>query len=152
MPTNNDFSLELLRVIGEEILGIKEYKRINDQTLATVFSLVDIEEQYFHMQDDILWRVKDWKASLENYHLRKQISEKERDIRLRRREVYDALKAAIKKETKFLTDILCHIHALTLIHQHNIKAAKFFGVDITNMPEPYTHIVILDKDYGDYTI
>jgi hypothetical protein len=132
---------DILQDFLEEILGSKEQIQITRPRILTLTQLIDASRR-FHVDANILWRIKAWHTSQEMNAKRKEASDIYNSILFERKEKLAQLTQALMNAMKIDKESAFPI-ALKMLQHKVVAGAELFGVDIKDVPElPAKHMII----------
>ena len=134
-------------------IGYRDYLEIDDEGILSLVTIIDNEEQLYHVEGKKVYKKKAWLKDLDR--LARQRREHEelmtiKDERLRKlKEIQLRLSEefGVDKDNEIIIKM-----ALNIIRRGKEKTANMIGVDINNVPTMPTSYYILDYPTTDGTM
>ena len=140
MANKLNFTLELLQIIGNELLGERDSKRILSSTLITAFAIIDKSEKHFHIEEGVLWKIEKWNKHNAQKLRRRELLIKQRQAVFAREDAIESLKLAAMDKMGVDESMAIKVVGEILKNKNN-KAALKLGIDLTTLPEIGTFIM-----------
>jgi len=125
------------------IVGYQDFKQIeNDPGLLELIKFIDSEEQFWHVEDNILWKKKSWLGDIDNITRKRRESEIINSIKDERKKALKTIQYKLAEISGLDADKLLDM-ALSILHKRKVETASLFGVDISELPDmPVNYIII----------
>ena len=136
-------TLPILNKFLELIVGYPGRRQIEDSSLLELIKFVDKEEQFWHVEENILYSKKEWLADQDNISRRKRESEIVNSIVDERKRVLKELQFKLAELSGLEPDKLLNM-ALSILHKRKVDTASLFGIDISNVPDSPVNYIVID--------
>jgi predicted ribonuclease YlaK len=141
---NPPITLELHRRYLDLIFGHQDKLVIEDSIIVQLTKLLDAEEQYWHVKNNEVWKIKAWKDAAERIEERRRILEEYKDKVDKRKAVLDLLTLKVMENFGLEDRNIAGQLAWNMLMKKNIGAALLLGVNIVDLPELGQKHIIID--------
>ncbi|SRR6266446_476761 len=136
-------TLPILNKFLELIVGYTGRKQIDDLGLLELIRYIDKEEQFWHVEENMLYSKKEWLQDLDKIARDKRNSEIINSIKDERKRALKSIQFKLAEISGLDSDKLLDM-ALSILHKKKVETAKILGVDISSLPEMPVHYIIIE--------
>ena len=137
---------DILSDFLNELLGFHDKAQLTRPRLLPLIQLLDPEQQHWHLEGDVVWRIKAWRQSQERLAREKAAADAYNSILFDRKAAFEQLITGVQRKLGIEREA-ARVIALTMLKNKTQQAAEFFGVDIKDLPElPNKHVIIEGKE------
>ena len=135
-------TLPILNKFLELIVGYTGRKQIDDVSLLELIKFVDSNEDFWKVEENILYSKKEWLTDLDKIARDKRNSEIINSIKDERKRALKIIQYKLAEISGLDADKLLDM-ALSILHKRKTDTAALLGVDISELPNmPVNYIII----------